>query len=74
MGMEPWLKYIMAKDYTPESDPMVASDKLIADCRARGIVTERLYGEKELAVGANGKGVVAVPPASVSPPEPVLAH
>jgi len=50
MGMEPWLKYIMAKDYTPDSDPIVASNKLIEDCRCRGIVAERLYGEKEIAI------------------------
>ena len=36
MGMEPWLKYIMAKDYTPESDPIIASNRLIEDCRSRG--------------------------------------
>jgi L-ascorbate metabolism protein UlaG (beta-lactamase superfamily) len=50
MGMEPWLKYIMAKDYTPESDPIVASNRLIDDCRSRGIVAERLFGEKEIAL------------------------
>ena len=50
MGMEPWLKYIMAKDYTADSDPIVASDRLIQDCRARGIIAERLYGEKEIAI------------------------
>ena len=51
MGMEPWLKYIMAKDYTPDSDPMIASDRLIEDCRSHGIVAERLFGEKEIALG-----------------------
>jgi L-ascorbate metabolism protein UlaG (beta-lactamase superfamily) len=50
MGMEPWLKYIMAKDYTPESDPIVASNRLIEECRSHGIIAERLYGEKELAI------------------------
>jgi L-ascorbate metabolism protein UlaG (beta-lactamase superfamily) len=50
MGMEPWLKYIMAKDYTPDSDPIIASQRLIDDCRGRGMVAERLYGEKEIAV------------------------
>jgi L-ascorbate metabolism protein UlaG (beta-lactamase superfamily) len=50
MGMEPWLRYIMAKEYTADSDPMVASDKLIEDCRRRGIVAERLFGEKELLI------------------------
>jgi len=50
MGMEPWLKYIMAKEYTPESDPIVASNRLIEDCRSQGLVAERLYGEKEIAL------------------------
>jgi regulator of extracellular matrix RemA (YlzA/DUF370 family) len=40
----------MAKDYTPDSDPIIASDRLIQDCRERGIVAERLYGEKEIAI------------------------
>jgi hypothetical protein len=51
MGMEPWLKCIMAKDYTEESDPIIASNRLIADCRSRGIVAERLFGEKEILLG-----------------------
>jgi L-ascorbate metabolism protein UlaG (beta-lactamase superfamily) len=50
MGMEPWLKYIMAKDYTPDSDPIIASDRLIADCRDRGMLAERLFGEREISV------------------------
>ena len=50
MGMEPWLRYIMAKEYTPDSDPMVASNHLIEDCQKRGIKAERLFGEKEIAV------------------------
>ena len=40
----------MAKEYAPDSDPMIASDKLIQDCRDHGITAERLFGEKELAV------------------------
>ncbi|HLX08759.1 MAG TPA: MBL fold metallo-hydrolase [Thermoanaerobaculia bacterium] len=51
MGMEPWLKYIMAKTYTAESDPIIASNRLIEDCRRMGLIAERLYGEKEIAVG-----------------------
>jgi L-ascorbate metabolism protein UlaG (beta-lactamase superfamily) len=51
MGMEPWLKYIMAKEYTPTSDPIVASNRLIEECRGMGLVAERLFGEKELALG-----------------------
>ncbi len=50
MGMEPWLRYIMAKEYTPDSDPMIASNRLIEDCLNRGIKAERLFGEKEIAI------------------------
>jgi L-ascorbate metabolism protein UlaG (beta-lactamase superfamily) len=50
MGMEPWLRYIMAKEYTPQSDPIIASNRLIEDCRSRGITAERLFGEREIAV------------------------
>lgn len=48
MGMEPWLKFISSIQYTDESNPIVASNKLIEDCRKAGRVSERLYGEKEL--------------------------
>ena len=50
MGMEPWLRYIMAKEYTPQADPMVASSQLIRDCVARGLQAERLFGEKEIVL------------------------
>jgi L-ascorbate metabolism protein UlaG (beta-lactamase superfamily) len=52
MGMEPWLKYIMAKDYTPESDPIIASNRLIEECQGRGLVAKRLYGEQEIVTTA----------------------
>ena len=48
MGQEPWLNYIMSVKYTEQSNPIVASNKLIADCRARGLEAERLFGEKEI--------------------------
>ena len=48
MGQEPWLGHIMALKYTPQSRPIVESDRLIDECRARGIVAERLFGEKEI--------------------------
>lgn len=81
MGMEPWLKYIMAKDYTPDSDPIIASDKLIQACRENGIVAERLFGEKEISLGATepveikASAPCGIPP-SLQPaaqPEPVGA-
>lgn len=63
MGMEPWLKYIMAKDYTEESDPIVASNRLLAECENRGIPAERLFGEKEILIqGGRPTTVSACPP------------
>jgi L-ascorbate metabolism protein UlaG (beta-lactamase superfamily) len=51
MGQEPWLNYVMSLKYTEKSRPIVESNQLIADCRARGIVAERLFGEKEMFLG-----------------------
>jgi hypothetical protein len=51
MGQEPWLNYVMSKKYTEDSNPIVASNKLIEDCRGRGILAERLFGEKEILLG-----------------------
>ena len=48
MGQEPWLNHLMSINYTPESRPIVESNKLIEACRARGIRAERLFGEKEV--------------------------
>lgn len=48
MGQEPWLNYIMAIKYTDESNPIIASNKLLAECEKRGIECERFYGEKNL--------------------------
>lgn len=48
MGQEPWLGYITSIKYTDESNPIVASNKLIAECRARGLPSERLFGEREM--------------------------
>jgi len=48
MGMEPWCEFISSIKYTDESNPIVQSNRLVNLCTARGIVAERLYGEKEL--------------------------
>lgn len=48
MGQEPWLNYIMSLKYTDESRPIVESNRLIRVCRERGVVAERLFGEKEI--------------------------
>jgi L-ascorbate metabolism protein UlaG (beta-lactamase superfamily) len=47
MGQEPWLKYLTSIVYTAESRPIIESDKLVATCRGRGLVAERLFGCRE---------------------------
>jgi L-ascorbate metabolism protein UlaG (beta-lactamase superfamily) len=48
MGQEPWLNYIVSIKYTPESRPIVESDKLLRWSHERGITAERLFGEREI--------------------------
>ncbi|MCW3466336.1 MBL fold metallo-hydrolase [Chitinophaga nivalis] len=48
MGQEPWLEFISSIKYTDESNPIVQSNMLVAACAERNIITERLFGEKEL--------------------------
>jgi L-ascorbate metabolism protein UlaG (beta-lactamase superfamily) len=48
MGMEPWCEFISSIKYTDESNPIVQSNQLVELCRDRGMIAERLYGEKEL--------------------------
>jgi hypothetical protein len=48
MGQEPWLNYIMSIKYTEQSRPIVESNRLIEACTQRGIIAERLFGEKEI--------------------------
>jgi L-ascorbate metabolism protein UlaG (beta-lactamase superfamily) len=50
MGQEPWLNYVMSLKYTDESRPIIESNRLIEACRKRGIVAERLFGEKEILI------------------------
>ncbi|MBC9915632.1 MBL fold metallo-hydrolase [Chitinophaga varians] len=48
MGMEPWLEFISSIKYTDESNPIIQSNRLIQLSKDKGILAERLYGEKEL--------------------------
>jgi L-ascorbate metabolism protein UlaG (beta-lactamase superfamily) len=50
MGQEPWLNYVMSIKYTAQSRPITESNRLIEECTRRGIVAERLFGEKEILV------------------------
>lgn len=58
MGQEPWLEYISSIKYTPESNPIIASDKLIRHCNEKGLTAERLFGEKELLYEKQKKMIV----------------
>lgn len=51
MGLEPWLKFISSKNYGEDDLPILESNKLVNYCKSIGIVSERLYGEKELLRG-----------------------
>lgn len=48
MGQEPWLEFISSIKYTDDSNPIVASNKLISYCKEKSNTAERLFGEKEL--------------------------
>jgi L-ascorbate metabolism protein UlaG (beta-lactamase superfamily) len=48
MGQEPWLEFISSIKYTDDSNPIVQSNKLVQLCKEKGLVAERLFGEKEL--------------------------
>lgn len=50
MGQEPWLNYIMALQYGPDSIQITESNLLIKACQEDGIIAERLYGKKEWIV------------------------
>lgn len=48
MGQEPWLTYLTSIVYTEQSQPIIESNKLVAECHQRGIESERLFGHKEI--------------------------
>ena len=50
MGQEPWLNYIISLKYTEQSRPIVESNRLIKACQERGVIAERLFGEKEILI------------------------
>jgi L-ascorbate metabolism protein UlaG (beta-lactamase superfamily) len=56
MGQEPWLNYIMSVKYTEQSRPIIESNRLIDECRQKGLITERLFGEKEILMESTPKG------------------
>jgi len=38
----------MSKKYKPDDKPIVDSNRLVEECRKRGITSERLFGQKEI--------------------------
>ena len=48
MGQEPWCEFISSLKYTDESIPIVESNRLVEECLSRGLIAERLFGEKEI--------------------------
>lgn len=48
MGAEPWITYILDVHYTDQSNPIVQSNLLLAECKKEGRFAERLFGEAEL--------------------------
>jgi hypothetical protein len=50
MGQEPWLSFITSIKYTDESKPIVESNRLVEECRRRGLVAERLFAKRELVL------------------------
>ncbi|MFD2787219.1 MBL fold metallo-hydrolase [Hymenobacter rubripertinctus] len=48
MGQEPWLEFISSIRYAADSKPIMQSNMLVEECAKRNIITERLFGEKEL--------------------------
>ncbi len=50
MGQEPWLTYLTSIQYTDQSRPIVESNRLGEQCETQGVVTERLFGQKEILI------------------------
>jgi L-ascorbate metabolism protein UlaG (beta-lactamase superfamily) len=50
MGQEPWLTHLTSISYTETSRPIIESNKLVEECNRRGLVSERLFGKKEIVL------------------------
>jgi L-ascorbate metabolism protein UlaG (beta-lactamase superfamily) len=66
MGQEPWLNHVMSIKYSPESRPIVHSNRLIQYCHSQGLPAERLFGEKEILLESPRKNRDSVPVALVN--------
>jgi L-ascorbate metabolism protein UlaG (beta-lactamase superfamily) len=70
MGQEPWCEFISSIKYTDESNPIVQSNILVNECRSRGLIAERLFGEKEILYNYVRK----LPGESISMPDKQLVE
>jgi len=52
MGQEPWLTFLTSIQYTEASRPIMESNKLVDYCRNRGMLSELLFGQKEIILPA----------------------
>jgi L-ascorbate metabolism protein UlaG (beta-lactamase superfamily) len=48
MGHEPWLTFLTSIQYNDDSRQILESNNLVEDCRSKGIISERLFGRKEI--------------------------
>lgn len=48
MGQEPWCTFLTFIQYTDQSRPIVHANRLVNDCRGRGLTAELLFGHKEI--------------------------
>lgn len=52
MGAEPWLTHLTSIVYTESSAAIVESNKLVAHCRQKNRISERMYGKREVVLSA----------------------
>ena len=61
MGQEPWLTFLTSLQYTEESRQIVESTRLISECSRLGIVSERLYCQKEFVLQKENADSILIP-------------
>jgi L-ascorbate metabolism protein UlaG (beta-lactamase superfamily) len=52
MGQEPWMRYLMGLEYTPDSIQLIESNKFLEQCASEGIEAERFFGSREMLFDA----------------------
>jgi thioester reductase-like protein len=69
MGQEPWLTFITSIQYTPDSKPILESNRVIEYCQSQNIIGKRLFGCQEIILESSSETAINVN-FSVSHPEP----